>query len=448
MQNVNRPRVDPKQVRKSLLIWGIVAVVVIAGTQVGWGNIWREGLIRPMLNALLVSLYLSRAELYRRHHGVYGSAAIDHDAAAGETDSLDQADVGLAAQDRRAAENAMAATKRGSCRSSRALYKTAGVSPFGGCLPTLVQFPIWIGLYQSINAVLADTPLELMNLGKNIYVGFQALVDIIPLQSQFLWLNLAQPDPTPFVLPVLVGATMWLQQKMMTQPSGDTQQASMNQTMQIMMPLMFGYFTTQFASGLALYFLISNVVGIIMQWAIERLEKPAVVAPRSNRLRLPLTIRKRPPMDGKSRDARASVEYSAKTLGDALKRASEELQLTVEELDYEVLRDTTHSILGFVRTGEIVIRVWPPVSPSRVEATEVSEVAQTPEPLDAEPVAKPAPLADALEEEAEYAASGSKGNPPELEKISRDVVATLLDKMGILAAVEVADRGGQVDTDE
>jgi spoIIIJ-associated protein len=151
-------------------------------------------------------------------------------------------------------------------------------------------------------------------------------------------------------------------------------------------------------------------------------------------------------MDGKSRDARASVEYSAKTLGDALKRASEELQLAVEELDYEVLRDTTHSILGFVRTGEILIRVWPPVSPSRVEATEVSEVSQTPEPLDAEPVAKPVPLADALEEEAEYAAAGSKGNPPELEKISRDVVATLLDKMGILAAIEVADRGGQVDT--
>jgi membrane protein insertase Oxa1/YidC/SpoIIIJ len=46
--------------------------------------------------------------------------------------------------------------------------------------------------------------------------------------------------------------------------------------MQIMMPLMFGYFTTQFASGLALYFVISNVVGIVMQWAIERIEGPVV----------------------------------------------------------------------------------------------------------------------------------------------------------------------------
>jgi len=71
---------------------------------------------------------------------------------------------------------------------------------------------------------------------------------------------------------------MWLQQKLMTQPSSDPQQASMNQTMQVMMPLMFGYFTTQFASGLAIYFVISNVVGIAMHWAIERLEGSAAQA--------------------------------------------------------------------------------------------------------------------------------------------------------------------------
>ncbi|NLG49021.1 MAG: hypothetical protein GX552_02775, partial [Chloroflexi bacterium] len=94
-------------------------------------------------------------------------------------------------------------------------------------------------------------------------------------QSKFLWLNLAFPDPSPFILPVLVAGTMWLQQKMMTQPSADPQQSSMNQTMQLMMPLMFGYFTTQFASGLAIYFVISNVVGIVMRWAIERISQPA-----------------------------------------------------------------------------------------------------------------------------------------------------------------------------
>jgi YidC/Oxa1 family membrane protein insertase len=278
VQNVNRPRVDPKQLRKSLLIWATVAGVIIAGQSIGWGVIWREGLIRPMLNALLF-LYAYLGQSFIVAITVF-------------TVALRLVTMPLQVKQIRSAKRMSAlqpkmtelqkrygGDKERLMREQQALYKTAGVSPFGGCLPTLVQFPIWVGLYQSINAVLADTPLELMNLGKNIYVGFQAIVNIVPLQSKFLWLNLAQPDPTPFVLPVLVGGTMWLQQKMMTQPSADSQQASMNQSMQIMMPLMFGYFTTQFASGLALYFLISNVVGIIMQWAIERLEKPATVAP-------------------------------------------------------------------------------------------------------------------------------------------------------------------------
>jgi spoIIIJ-associated protein len=147
-------------------------------------------------------------------------------------------------------------------------------------------------------------------------------------------------------------------------------------------------------------------------------------------------------MEGKSRDAKASVEYSAKTLGDALKRASDDLQLTVEELEYEVLKDTTHSILGFVRTGEILIRVWSPVALSKLEVSAAPEVEVAEAPA---PVAEPAPLAETPEEEAEYAVSMAKGNPPELEKVSQDVLATLLDKMGILAAVEVVDHGGQVD---
>lgn len=278
MQNVNRPRLDPKQVRKSLLTWAIIAVVVIAGTQIGWGVIWREGVIRPMLNALLfLYTFLGQSFIIAITVFTLLLRLLTMPLTVKQVRSTKR----MSALQPRIAElqKRYGGDKQKLMQEQQNLYKTAGVSPFGGCLPTLIQFPIWIGLYQSINAILADTPLELVNLGKEIYVGFQQFINIIPLQSRFLWLNLAQPDPTPFVLPVLVGASMWLQQKMMTQPSGDTQQASMNQTMQIMMPLMFGYFTTQFASGLALYFLISNIVGIVMQWAIERLEKPAVVIP-------------------------------------------------------------------------------------------------------------------------------------------------------------------------
>lgn len=264
---------DPKRLRKSLLVWGLAIAAVFLVSRLGWSTIWREGLIRPMLNALLF-LYT-----YLGHSFVVAIAVF--------TIVLRLITVPLQFKQIRASrsmarvqprmaelQKKYGGDKERLVAEQQKLYKEAGVSPLSGCLPTLVQFPIWIGLYQSINSILADTPLELMHLGQNVYPGFKAIVEILPLQSHFLWLNLAQPDPTPFVLPVLVAGTMWLQQKLMTQPNADAQQASMNQTMQLMMPLMFGYFTTQFASGLAIYFVISNVVGIVMQWAIERIEGP------------------------------------------------------------------------------------------------------------------------------------------------------------------------------
>jgi len=276
VRNVSRPQIDPKQLRKTLLIWGVVVAVVIAGSQIGWGTIWREGLIRPMLNILLFFYaYLGRSFIVAI--GVFtivlrlitSPLQIRQIRTTRRTSELQPRLTDL--------QKRYGGDKTRLAQEQQKLYKQAGVNPLGGCLPTLVQFPIWVGLYQSINSILADTPLELMNLGKNMYAGVAAFADIVPLQSRFLWLNLARPDPSPFVLPVLVGGTMWLQQKMMAQPSSDPQQASMNQTMQVMMPLMFGYFTTQFASGLAIYFVISNVVGIAMQWAIERLEGPVVL---------------------------------------------------------------------------------------------------------------------------------------------------------------------------
>lgn len=273
-----RPQINAKQLRRSLLTWGLVGVAIVVIAQVGWSTIWHEGLIRPMLNVLL---------FFYAHLGQSFVIAIT-----GLTIVLRLITMPLqirqirstrrmtALQPRLAElQKKHAGNKDKLLAEQQALYKDAGINPLGGCLPTLIQFPIWIGLYQSINSVLADTPLELMALGKNVYASFDAIRQIVPLQSHFLWLNLALPDPSPFVLPVLVAGTMWLQQKMMTQPSADPQQASMNQTMQLMMPLMFGYFTTQFSAGLAIYFVISNVIGIAMQWIIERIEGPVTLEP-------------------------------------------------------------------------------------------------------------------------------------------------------------------------
>jgi YidC/Oxa1 family membrane protein insertase len=144
------------------------------------------------------------------------------------------------------------------------LYKEAGINPLGCMWPMLVQFPIWIALYQSIIRALAATPENLLDLSQHLY-EWAVVTQAIPLNEQFLWLHLSKPDST-FVLAILVGGTMWIQQKMVTAPPTDPRQQSMTQMTTLMMPLMFGLFTLSFPSGLALYWVISNLIGIAMQY--------------------------------------------------------------------------------------------------------------------------------------------------------------------------------------
>ncbi len=150
------------------------------------------------------------------------------------------------------------------------LYKEHGVNPMGGCLPMLAQFPIWIALYQSIIQTLGRSPLQLVGLAQHIYSfgPFASLPLLIPLASKFLWLDLGRPDPL-YIIPILTAATMWIQQKMMTPPTSEdpnSSQAQLSQSMQMTMPLMFGFITINLASGLGIYFVISNLVGIVMQY--------------------------------------------------------------------------------------------------------------------------------------------------------------------------------------
>jgi YidC/Oxa1 family membrane protein insertase len=147
------------------------------------------------------------------------------------------------------------------------LYKEKGINPMMGCLPMLLQLPIMFAFYQSIVKALANTPLQMVSLGQ---FASASLSQLVPLGSRFLWLDLGYPDTT-YVLPILVVATTWLQQKMAaSKPSStDSQAASMSQSMQITMPLMFGFITLNLASGLAVYFVISNLVGIATQYFIS-----------------------------------------------------------------------------------------------------------------------------------------------------------------------------------
>lgn len=152
------------------------------------------------------------------------------------------------------------------------LYKELGINPFASCLPTLIQFPIIIGLYQAIIQSMAVTPLELLNLTRHVQPALLDVAKLIPLNSSFLWMNLGQPDRLfipgiPFGIPILavvVVITTYLQSKLMTPPSANPkdQSGQMMGMMNIYMPFLMGYLAYTLASGLSLYFIASNLIGI------------------------------------------------------------------------------------------------------------------------------------------------------------------------------------------
>ncbi|MEE8356365.1 MAG: YidC/Oxa1 family membrane protein insertase [Anaerolineales bacterium] len=148
------------------------------------------------------------------------------------------------------------------------IYKEMGISPFGSCLPLLIQFPVIIGLYQAIIRTLAVTPIQLVNLSKHISNG----ATLIPINSQFWWMELSEPERFPImgvavpILAILVVITSYIQTKMITPPTqgaGDGGQgAQMTKMMSLYMPFFMGYLALTFASGLGLYFVATNLATI------------------------------------------------------------------------------------------------------------------------------------------------------------------------------------------
>ena len=191
------------------------------------------------------------------------------------------------------------------------LYKELGVSPFASCLPMLFQFPIIIGLYQSIMRAMASTPLELIKLERIIY-PFIDSTKILPIQNRFLWMDLGQPERLMIagigipVLAILVILSTLVQTKVMTPPTegGSDQAAAMTNSMNMTMPILMGVMAYQFSAGLALYFVVSNLTTIaqyaamgktdwsrIFPWVKSKpkVSKPSIVIPD-----LPVEIEEEP----------------------------------------------------------------------------------------------------------------------------------------------------------
>jgi YidC/Oxa1 family membrane protein insertase len=153
-------------------------------------------------------------------------------------------------------------------------YQEKKISPFASCLPTLIQFPIIIGLYQAMQKTVASTPIDLFKLIKYIYPSYTNAFGLIPLNTKFLWMDMGSPERLwafglgfgiP-VLAILVVITTFISTKIITPPPNPGQQdqtTMMNNTMNVYMPLLMGYFAYQYNSGLALYFVTTNLIQIL-----------------------------------------------------------------------------------------------------------------------------------------------------------------------------------------
>jgi YidC/Oxa1 family membrane protein insertase len=125
-----------------------------------------------------------------------------------------------------------------------ALYKKHGVNPMGGCMPMLLQIPFFIAFYKVLTVAI-----ELRGAG-------------------WLWVtDLSQPEHLPIrILPIAMVISQFIMQKMTPSTSMDPNQ----QRVMMLMPLMMGFFFYGVSSGLVLYWLTSNVVGVAQQWFFNK----------------------------------------------------------------------------------------------------------------------------------------------------------------------------------
>ncbi|GAB1411176.1 membrane protein insertase YidC [Desulfovibrionales bacterium] len=133
------------------------------------------------------------------------------------------------------------------------LYKTYKVNPAGGCIPMLLQIPVFFALYQAL-------------LGA-IELRHAAFIPTLPF-TDLVWLaDLSAKDPY-YITPLIMGATMFLQQRM-SPPAGDPMQAKI----MMFMPVIFTFLFLNFPSGLVVYWLVNNVLSIAQQWMMIKRSK-------------------------------------------------------------------------------------------------------------------------------------------------------------------------------
>ena len=131
------------------------------------------------------------------------------------------------------------------------LYRESGANPLGGCLPLLIQMPVFVALYWAFSG------------------------NAIPADAKFLWFTLKQPDRLFMIgnfafnlLPILNVGVTYIQQKIMTSATSGQESSQQMQTMLYMMPLMMLFIFYKMPSGVTLYYLVSGALSLVQQYFI------------------------------------------------------------------------------------------------------------------------------------------------------------------------------------
>ncbi len=127
------------------------------------------------------------------------------------------------------------------------LYREYQINPMGGCLPMLLQMPIFIALYATLSSA----------------------VELKGAKFIWIWQDLSVKDPM-YILPIAMGVTMFIQQKMSTPPAATEEAAAQQKMMLYLMPILLTVFSFMWPSGLLLYWVVSNILSIGQQIFINR----------------------------------------------------------------------------------------------------------------------------------------------------------------------------------
>lgn len=137
------------------------------------------------------------------------------------------------------------------------LYREQNINPLGCIMPMVIQMAVFIALYRALVFVVGGSPESLIGLSQRLY-PFGFLQGQIPLEQHFLWLDLGARDTT-LILPLMVGVSTYIQQRMTITPNATPEQQQQQQMMTWMLPAMLTFFTLSLPSGVGIYWITSNI---------------------------------------------------------------------------------------------------------------------------------------------------------------------------------------------